>query len=236
MIPVGYNIDDDVEYFAGLFGWIRDHSAAISTPDNAFGFTFPGVLKVVIVPPDLSQIRMQTDANPALFVAATGLAKSALHFYEQWSEMLVDWEGQNGKNVPDPAIVIGSTILARGHRGGTAGLDAARRCLDAGVLWHEAGHAITVACGRENTEGYAYEFELCALAYCITSNSIGAFGFALVDVVEYIENIRIGQFAGNSGGQKARVKAALTQLRNVMRASGQPGLGDRLDALLPRLS
>jgi hypothetical protein len=234
--PIGYDIDLDISYFDKLFKWIKAQATSISPSDNSFAYKFPGELKVIVVPPDVTQIKMQSAGNPALFMAKPEKNIKNLEFmYNQWSEDLGGWQGQGGKKVPDPQIKAGSTILTRGHGGGTAALSPAQRCMDAAVVWHETGHAIAVASSKDNTEGYAYEFELCTLAYAIGNDSIAEFGFTPADVVEYIEKLRIGQFASYSGKQVDRVKAALTRLRDVLNSKNEQALGNRINSLLPQL-
>ncbi len=236
MEAAAYFITDDIEYFAELFEWIKANGALVSPSDTTFKYAFPAVLKVIVVPPDLTQIKLQTDSNPALFIAPpTKMVQSTEFMYSEWSGFLKEWRGPDKASVPDPAIQSGSTILARGHARGTKALSPAQLCLDAAIIWHEAGHAIAIASSKANTEGYAYEFEICTLAYAITKNAIAAFGFGPADVVDYLEKYRIDQFKTNSGQQQPRVKAALAILRNVLSQRQENALANRILTLEQQL-
>jgi hypothetical protein len=236
MQPAGYNIDADLAYFANLYQWIKAHAETVSPSDTTFSYVFPAKLKVIVVPPDITQIKMQTAANPALFVPKpTKMVQSTEFMYQEWSDFLKAWRGPGEATVPDPVIETGCTILARGHVNGPTSLSAAQLCMDAAIVWHEAGHATAIAIGNANTEGYAYEFEVCALTYAIANNALAAFGFDATNVVEYLEQHRIGQFVTNSGQQKPRVKAALTLLRDELNRQNQAQLAGRVEQLAQQL-
>lgn len=231
-------IGDDIAYFTARLTWLQNNLAQIPVPNRQIAW--PAALRLLVVPPELSQIKLQSADNPALYMAPiAATSQQKLFSVQMWNDDLQEWAtahpDPSGLNPQPPVIVPGSTILARGHIKGIHSLTGLDLCTDAGVVWHEAGHAISVQTGIANTEGYAYEFELYTLAFAVQSNAIAQFGFTCTDIVVYLETLRIGQFVSYSAGQKPQVHAALNVLRAAIGHIDQH-LATRIDPLLLRLT
>ena len=181
---------------------------------------------------------LQTPENPALFVTDTNI--SALkRTHEEWNKHLREWYEQSSKGAEgrDIKIEYDKTILTHGHLHGPSQLDSGQRALDAMIIWHETGHAVAIASGLSNTEGYAYEFELRALSYAVKSGAAATFKFTWNDVVKIItKQGRIKQYKTNSWKQETRVKNALADFREALLQAGENALADQLGLLVESFS